>query len=91
MKTEAVQLTRASSKGQIVIPTKMRKRLNIKKGSLFLISSENGVIVMKKIATKVSEEDLKTIKLVEEAWRDIEEGRYKVLPARDFSKELSKW
>ncbi|MDE1874024.1 MAG: AbrB/MazE/SpoVT family DNA-binding domain-containing protein [Candidatus Micrarchaeota archaeon] len=91
MKTETIQLTRASSKGQIVIPTKMRKRLNIKEGSLFLISSEKGVIVMKKISTKINPEDLKTIRLVEEAWKDIEEGRYKVLSAGAFSKELAKW
>ncbi|MCL5239121.1 MAG: AbrB/MazE/SpoVT family DNA-binding domain-containing protein [Candidatus Marsarchaeota archaeon] len=91
METETIQLTRASSKGQIVIPTKMRKRLNIREGSLFLISSEKGVIVMKKISTKINPEDLKTIRLVEEAWKDIEEGRYKVFSAAAFSKELAKW
>ena len=91
IQTETVQLTRASSKGQVVIPTKMRKRLNIKEGNLFLIASEDGVIVMKKISATISQEDLKTVKLVEEAWKDIAEGRYKALPVRSFSKELAKW
>lgn len=44
---------------------------------------------MKKLYTKRSKEDLKTIKAIEEAWKDIENGRCKILNPNEFSKELN--
>ncbi|MBI1978899.1 MAG: AbrB/MazE/SpoVT family DNA-binding domain-containing protein [Candidatus Aenigmarchaeota archaeon] len=88
---EIPELTRVSSKGQIVIPTDVRKKLGIKEGSTFAVTSKKDMIVMKKLDTKMKPEDLKTLKLIEEAWEDIEKGRYKVYPVREFFKELKKW
>jgi AbrB family looped-hinge helix DNA binding protein len=86
-----VQFTRASSKGQVVIPTKIRKKLAIKEGSVLAVAAERDMIVLKKVNSGLSEEDLKTMKLVEEAWKDIEEGRYGVLSKEAFFKELKEW
>ena len=47
--------------------------------------------MLKKLESKISKADLKTLKMVEEAWKDIENGKYKVLSPNDFSKELAKW
>jgi AbrB family looped-hinge helix DNA binding protein len=91
METEMVEITKASSKGQVVIPTDIRKRLRIQKGSLFVVTSRKEMILMKKLNARISKADLKTMKAVEEAWEDMERGRYKVLSADDFSKELAKW
>ena len=88
---EIPELTRASSKGQVVIPTNLRKRLNIKEGSVFAVTSKKDMIVLKKLDTKIKAEDLKTLKLLEEAWEDIEKGRYKSATPDEFFKELSKW
>lgn len=88
---EIPELTKASSKGQIVIPTDIRKKLNIKEGSVFAVSSKKDMIVLKKLDTRMKPEDLKTLKLLEEAWEDIEKGRYKVYSKEDFFKELKKW
>lgn len=88
---EVPELTRASSKGQVVIPTDVRKRLGIKEGSIFAVTSKKDMVVLKKLDTKMKPEDLKTLKLIEEAWEDIEKGRYKVYPVRKFFKELKKW
>ena len=85
------ELTRASSKGQIVIPTDIRKKLNIKEGSVFAVSSKKNMLVLKKLDTKIKAEDLKTLKLIEEAWEDIEKGRYKTYSREAFFKELKKW
>lgn len=85
------ELTRVSSKGQIVIPTDIRKKLNIKKGSVFAITSKKDMIALKKLDTKIKPEDLRTLKLLEEAWEDIENGRYKVYSKEAFFKELKKW
>ena len=86
-----VGITKASSKGQIVIPEDIRKRLKINKGSVFAVTSKKGMIVMRKIDTKMSKADLKTLKGLEEAWKDIKNGKYKVLSPDEFSKELAKW
>ena len=88
---ELPELTRVSSKGQIVIPYDIRKEFGIRKGSVLAISAKNNVIAMKKLDTKMTNEDLKTLKLIEEAWKDIEEGRYKSTTPDEFFKELEKW
>ncbi|HEV2138931.1 MAG TPA: AbrB/MazE/SpoVT family DNA-binding domain-containing protein, partial [Nitrososphaerales archaeon] len=73
MKRQAqdIELTRASSKGQVVIPTKIRKKFNIKEGSVLAVAARDGVIVLKKIESDLSAQDLKSLRLVEEAWKDI--------------------
>ena len=41
--------TRMSSKGQVVIPENIRKRLKLKAGSQFVVVGENGVVILKAI------------------------------------------
>ncbi len=86
-----VEYTKASSKGQVVIPRKIRKKLKIDEGSIFAVAAQNDVIVLKKLDRRLSNEDLKTIRLIEEAWKDIEEGRYKIRSKESFFEELKKW
>jgi len=88
---EIPELTKISSKGQIVIPTKVRRRVGIKRGSVFAVTSKKDMIVLKKLDTGMKPEDLKTLKLIEEAWEDIEKGRYKIYSKEAFFKELKKW
>jgi AbrB family looped-hinge helix DNA binding protein len=88
---EIPELTRLSSKGQIVIPTDVRNKLRIKEGNVLAVTTKKDMIVMKKLDTKMKPEDLRTLKLIEEAWEDIEEGRYKVYSKSDFLNELKKW
>ena len=89
--TEEIEFTKASSKGQIVIPTRIRRKFGIKEGSVLAIATQNDLIVLKKIESGLSTADLKSLKLVEEAWKDIEEGRYAVRSKEAFFKELRKW
>ena len=42
--------TRISSKGQVVIPESIRKRLNIEEGAQFLVIGEGDVAVLKVVA-----------------------------------------
>ena len=88
---EEVEFTKASSKGQVVNPRGKRKKLDIKEGSLLAVAAERDLIILKKIDSKMSDEDLKTMKRVEEAWKDIEEGRYGVMSKEAFFKELKDW
>jgi len=84
-------LTKVSSKGQVVIPAEVRKQMKIKEGSILAITAKKDIMVLKKLDTRMKPEDLKTLKLLEEAWEDIEKGRYKVYSTKDFFEELKKW
>ena len=88
---ETIELTKASSKGQIVIPASIRKRLDIKEGSMFGVAARKDMIVLKKLDIRMKPEDLKTLKLIEEAWKDMETGRYKTYSKKAFFEELKKW
>ena len=43
------ELTRISSKGQIVIPIKIRDQLNINEGSVIAIDTTKDLIILKKV------------------------------------------
>ena len=88
---ELPELTKVSSKGQVVIPHDIRKKFGLRKGSILGISAKKNMIVMKKLDKEMTAEDLETLKSIEEAWKDIEEGRYKSATPDEFFKELEKW
>lgn len=88
---EQVEVTKISSKGQLVIPKDIRIRLKIKEGSMFAIASCDNTLVLKKIESPIVKEDMKTIKRVEEAWNDIAKGRYRKLSKESFLKEIERW
>lgn len=64
-----MEITKISSKGQIVIPQKIRNELNIKEGSILVIDNMKDMIIIKKIDEdlvnqfKKSLEDLKSGKI----------------------------
>jgi AbrB family looped-hinge helix DNA binding protein len=91
VKLNDIELTRLSSKGQIVLPNEIREKLNLEKGTIFAITTSNGMIILRKMETGMKPEDLETLKLVEEAWEDIEKGRYKSAPPEEFFQEMKKW
>jgi len=88
---ELPELTRVSSKGQVVIPKGIRRKFGIREGSILGISAKKNLIVMKKLDKEMTADDLKTLKSIEEAWKDKEEGRYKIATPDEFFKELEKW
>ncbi|MBI3413098.1 MAG: AbrB/MazE/SpoVT family DNA-binding domain-containing protein [Candidatus Aenigmarchaeota archaeon] len=88
---EIPELTKVSSKGQLVIPADVRKKFGIKEGSVFAISTKKDMIVLRKLNTKIKAEDLRTLKLIEEAWEDIAKNRYKVYTKEAFYRVFKKW
>ena len=44
---EALATTRMSSKGQVVIPESIRKRLDLKEGAQFLVVGDDDVVILK--------------------------------------------
>ena len=47
---DTLATTRMSSKGQIVIPEAIRKRLNLEEGAQFIVVGDADVIILKAIA-----------------------------------------
>ena len=48
--------TKMSSKGQVVIPEGIRKRLNLKTGAQFVVIGDNDVVILKNITPPSIEE-----------------------------------
>lgn len=55
--------TRMSSKGQIVIPEEIRKRLGLKSGSRFVVVGDKDVVILKNISTPTMDEFDNLIKM----------------------------
>jgi len=45
-----ISTTKMSSKGQVVIPEDIRKQLNLKEGSQFVVLGEKDVVILKNIS-----------------------------------------
>ena len=52
----AVATTKMSSKGQVVIPEEIRKRLGLKAGSQFVVVGEKDMVILKAISTPSMED-----------------------------------
>lgn len=94
MRSEDVpELTRISSKGQVVIPSRVRQKLGIEAGSVFAILTprKGNVVVLKKIDNKSLQADLRVFREVERAWREIERGQARRASRKRFLEELETW
>jgi AbrB family looped-hinge helix DNA binding protein len=61
----ALELTRLSERGQIVIPTELRKSMNLKEGERFIVMGLGDTIVLRKL--ELSSERLRLKKLIRES------------------------
>jgi len=71
-----VKITKISSKGQVVIPQEIRKKLDLEEGNLMIVSDQNNTILLKKI-------EIPKIKTWEEVTKPFREAAKKV----NFSEE----
>jgi AbrB family looped-hinge helix DNA binding protein len=86
-----IAITKMSSKGQVVIPSEMRK--DIHEGDKLLIIQNDDQLIMKK-ASKLDvtlKEDLEFAKKTDEAWKRIEEGKGIKMNFDNFINEIKKW
>ncbi len=83
-----VDITRMSSKGQIVIPHEMRKEFH--DGEKFVVIKAGKQIILKAIADfdENIEEELEFARRTEEAWKSYDRGEFRSIPVNDFLKEL---
>ena len=86
-----IDIIKVSSKGQIVIPSKMRE--NLKEGDELVIIKDDERIILKKVEklTEKMKEDLEFAKRTEEAYKRIEAGEGITMEFDEFIKEMDRW
>ncbi len=65
-----MQITKISSKGQVVIPSKIRIELGIKEGSVLGVEKMKDMVILKKI-------DLDLVKQFKNSLADVKAGKIK--------------
>lgn len=91
METRLLEVTKVSSKGQIVLPKDIRKKFKISRGTNLAVSARGGLIVIKLLNSALLKNDLETLKTVEKAWTELEQGKGKTTSTKEFLKELKNW
>ena len=86
-----IEITKMSSKGQIVIPKEMRN--GIKEGEKLVIIHHGNQLILERVKDldKNFKEDLEFARRTEEAWRNYEQGKFITRTKEEFLKELKKW
>jgi len=83
-----MEVTKLSTKGQIVIPEEFRKNLEV--GTPFIISKQNDLIILKKV-DGLTEKEKEEMKELNKIWRDIDNGKCESYSEEEFSEEMKKW
>ena len=83
-----IDITKMSSKGQVVIPQELRKDFN--EGDKLVVIRNADQIILKKATNfdKNLEDDLKAAKAAWNSWREIEQGKFKRMHPHEFLKEI---
>ena len=86
-----IEITRLSSKGQIVIPSSIRE--GFREGDKIMIIRDGKRIILKKASDMDEQlkEDLEFARRTEEARKRIEAGKGITMSFDDFIKEMKKW
>ncbi|MFH1649089.1 MAG: AbrB/MazE/SpoVT family DNA-binding domain-containing protein [Candidatus Woesearchaeota archaeon] len=83
-----MDVTKMSTKGQIVIPEAIRK--GFKPGAAFVVTKTRDLIVLKPIKG-MSKKQIEEMEELDRIWRDIEQGKGKRYTQEEFFKELHRW
>ena len=83
-----MEITKLSTKGQIVIPESLRKGLEV--GTPFVVSKQGDIIVLKKVEGLTKEEKAE-MKELDGIWKEIDSGKCKSYTSDEFFKKMKEW
>ena len=83
-----MEITKLSTKGQIVIPESLRKGLGV--GTAFVVSRQDGLIVLKEV-NGLTKEEMEEMKELDKIWKDIDSGKGTTQNVEEFLKEMKTW
>ncbi len=83
-----MEITKLSSKGQVVIPERVRDGLDV--GTAFAVRRKKNLIILKKLDGLTAEEK-EELQEIEKTWKEIDEGKCESYTTEEFFKELNTW
>ena len=83
-----MEVTKISSKGQVVIPEGIRKGIDV--GTAFTVSKHDDLVILKKVGG-LSKEELKELKELNKIWKEIDEGKCESYNEKKFFEKLKEW
>jgi AbrB family looped-hinge helix DNA binding protein len=83
-----MKITKLSTKGQIVIPEELRQGMET--GTAFMVTRQNNLIVLKKIAG-LTKKEMEEMKELDKIWQEIDEGKGITQNKEEFLKEMNAW
>ena len=83
-----MEITKLSTKGQIVIPESARKNLEI--GTAFSVVRKGNLIVLKEVEG-LTDEEIKEMQELDKIWKEIDEGKATSKEFDDFIEEMESW
>jgi len=83
-----MEITKLSTKGQIVIPENLREGINV--GTPFTVSKKGDLIVLKKVEG-LTEEEMEEMKELNEIWKEIDGGKCESYTTKEFFKKMKEW
>ncbi len=83
-----METTRLSTKGQIVIPERVRH--GIREGTVFVVSRQDDLIVLKKVDDLTMEEK-EELRQLDRIWKDIDAGRCSTYTEKEFFAKFKAW
>jgi len=86
-----IDMTTISSKGQVVIPSSLRK--GVKTGTRYVVLRKGDTYVLKKADAldAAFAEELEFAQRTEKAWQEYRKGGFASKSKKDFLAELEKW
>ena len=86
-----IEITKMSSKGQIVIPSEMRKDFKI--GEKFIVIKDGNRLILRRASdlNRNFLEDLEFARRTEEAFKRYKEGKFKEVSGDKFTEMLETW
>ena len=83
-----MEITKLSTKGQIVIPESLRKGLEV--GTPFVVTKKGDIIVLKKVEG-LNKEEMKEMKELDKIWKEIDSGKCESYTEKEFFKKMKEW
>jgi len=83
-----MEITKLSTKGQIVIPETIRRDIEI--GTPFTVIKQNDLIILKKVKG-FTEEELKEMKELDKIWEEVDKGECESYTPEEFFSKIKEW
>jgi len=83
-----MEITQMSTKGQVVIPSPLRKDFEV--GTAFIVTKKDNLIILKEIEG-LTEQEMQEMQELNKIWKEIDAGKGITLNKEEFLKEMNAW